>query len=152
MGRREASIKTFQEPATMTRISARISDIVITLLEGNDLDGKFSPPLEAVGSQLCSLGDELLALWAMSARYVCQIEHRRKWRHFYFETGTARVGSANAAVQSECGGGGRRCLFFLSHKYLWNSPATVFRPDGVHLSDIGHFSLFLSIRGQSSEQ
>ena len=52
MGRKVASIRTFREPATMTRISGRVPDIVITLLGGNDLDGKFPPPPEAVGSQL----------------------------------------------------------------------------------------------------
>ena len=41
MGRRGASIKTFLEPATMTRIFDRVPDIVITLLGGNDLDGTF---------------------------------------------------------------------------------------------------------------
>ena len=67
MGRRGASVRTFREPATMTRISARVPDIVVTLLGSNDLDGKFPPPPEAVGSQLGRLGDELLAL---GVRYV----------------------------------------------------------------------------------
>ena len=115
MGRRGASIKTFRETATMTRISAGVPDIVITLLGGNDLDGKFPPPPEAVGSQLGRLGDELLAL---GVRQVClwQIERRKKWRYFNFDTGAARVASANAALQSACGG--RRGLFYWSHKYL----------------------------------
>ena len=144
MGRKGASVRTFREPATMTRISARVPDIVVTLLGGNDLDGKFPPPPEAMGSQLGRLGDELLAL---SVRQVClcQIERRMKWRHFDFDTGAARVASANTALQSECEG--RRGLFYWSHKYLWNSPAKVFRQDGVHLSDIGNFRLFRSIRG-----
>ena len=68
VGRRGASIRIFREPATMTRISARIPDIVITLLGGNDLDGEFPPPPEAMGSQLSRLGDELLAL---GVRQVC---------------------------------------------------------------------------------
>ena len=144
MGRRGASIKTFREPATITRISARVPDIVITLLGGNDLDGKSPPPPEAVGSQLGRLGDELLALGVRQV-CLCQIERRKKWRHFDFDTGAARVASANAALQSACGG--RRGLFYWSHKYLWNSPAKVFLQDGVHLSDIGNFRLFRSIRG-----
>ena len=144
MGRRGASIQTFREPATITRISARVPDIVITLLGGNDLDGKSPPPPEAVGLQLGRLGDELLALGVRQV-CLCQIERRKKWRHFDFDTGAARVASANAALQSACGG--RRGLFYWSHKYLWNSPAKVFRQDGVHLSDIGNFRLFRSIRG-----
>ena len=144
MGRRGASIKTFREPATITRISARVPDIVITLLGGNDLDGKSPPPPEAVGAQLGRLGDELLALGVRQV-CLCQIGRRKKWRHFDFTTGAARVASANAALQSACGG--RRGMFYWSHKYLWNSPAKVFRQDGFHLSDIGNFRLFRSIRG-----
>ena len=144
MGRRGASIQTFREPATITRISSRVPDIVITLLGGNDLDGKSPAPPEAVGLQLGRLGDELLALGVRQV-CLCQIERRKKWRHFDFDTGAARVASANAALQSACGG--RRGLFYWSHKYLWNSPAKVFRQDGVHLSDIGNFRLFRSIRG-----
>ena len=94
--------------------------------------------------QLGRLGDELLALGVRQV-CLCQIERRKKWRHFDFDTGAARVASANAALQSACGG--RRGLFYWSHKYLWNSPAKVFRQDGVHLSDIGNFRLFRSIRG-----
>ena len=144
MGRRGASIKTFREPATITRISARLLDIVITLLGGNDLDGKSPPPPVAVGSQLGRLGDELLAL-GVGQVCLCQLERRKKWRHFDFATGAARVASANAALQSTCGW--CRVLFYWSHKYLWNSPAKVFRQDGVHLPDIGNFRLFRSIRG-----
>ena len=145
MGRMGASIKTFREPATVTRISAHVPDIVITLLGGNDLDGKFPPPPEAVGSHLGRLGDELLAVGVRQV-CLCLIERHKKWRHFDFDTGAARVASANAALQSACGGG--RCgLFYWSHKYLWNSPAKVSHQDGVHLSDIGNFRLFRSIRG-----
>ena len=144
MGRRGGSVRTFREPATMTRISARVPDIVVTLLGGNDLDGKFPPPPEAVGLQLGRLGDELLALGVRQA-CLCQIERRKKWRHFDFDTGAARVASANTALQSACEG--RRGLFYWSHKYLWNSSAKVFRQDGVHLSDIGNFRVFRSIRG-----
>ena len=146
MGRRGASIKSFREPATMTRISARVPDIVITLLGGNDLEGKFPPPPEAVGSQLGRLGDDLLALGVRQV-CLCQIDRRKKLRHFDFDTGAARVASANAALQSTCGGGGCRGLFYWSHKYLWNSSAKVFRQYDVHLSDIGNFRLFRSIRG-----
>ena len=64
------SIKTFREPATITRISARVPDIVITLLGGNDLDGKSPTPPEAVGAQLGRLGDELLALGGPSGMSV----------------------------------------------------------------------------------
>ena len=77
MGRRGASIKTFREPATMTRISVRVPDIVITLLGGKDLDGKFPSPPEAVGSQLGKLGDELLALGVRQV-CLCQIDRRKK--------------------------------------------------------------------------
>ena len=115
MGRRGTSIKTFREPVTMTWISARVPDIVITLLGGNDLDGKFPPPPEAVGSQLCRLGDELLAL-RFHQLCLCQIERHKKWRYFYFDTRAACIASANAALQSACGG--RRGLFYWSHKYL----------------------------------
>ena len=110
----------------------------------NDVDGKFPPPPEAVGSQLGRLGDELLALGVRQV-CLCQIERRKKWRHFDFDTGAARVASANTAFQSACEG--RRGLFYWSHKYLWNSPAKVFRQGGVHLSDIGNFRPFRSIRG-----
>ena len=144
MGRRGASIRTFREPATMTRISARVPDIVITLLGGNALDGEFPPPPETVGSQLGRLGDELLALGVRQV-CLCQIERRKKWRHFDYDTGATRVASANTALQSACEG--RRGLLYWRLKYLWNSPAKVFRQYGVHLSDIGNFRLFRSIRG-----
>ena len=119
----------------MTRISARVPDIVISLLGGNDLDGEFPSPPETVGSQLGRLGDELLALGV----------RRKKWRHLDYDTGATRVASSNTALQSACEG--RRGLFYWRHKYLWNSPAKVFRQYGVHLFDIGNFRLFRSIRG-----
>ena len=87
----------------MTRISARVPYIVITPLGGNDLDGKFPPPPEA-GSQLGRLGYELLALGDRQV-CLCQIERRKKWRHFDLDAGAAPVASANAALQSACGGG-----------------------------------------------
>ena len=67
------------------RISVRVPDIVITLLGGNDLDGKFPPHPEAVGSQLGRLGDELLALGVRRV-CLCQTERRKKRRHFDFDT------------------------------------------------------------------
>ena len=38
-------------------------------------------------------------------------------------------------------------IFLWRHKRLWNSIRPVFRRDGVHLSDIGSFRLYRSIRG-----
>ena len=81
----------------MTRISVRFPDIVINLIGGNDLDGKFPSPPEAVRSQLGRLGDEWLTLGVRQV-CLCQIERRKKWCHFDFDTGAARVASANAAL------------------------------------------------------
>ena len=116
MGQRGASIKSFRELAAIAHISAYVPNIVTTLLEGNDLDGKFPPPPEAVGSQLCILGDELLTL-GFHQVCLCQTERRNKWHHFDFETAVACISSANAVSQTECGGARaaymRGLLFFL---------------------------------------
>ena len=58
---------------------------------------------QAVGSQIGRLGDKLLALGVRQV-FLCQIERRKKWRHFDLDTGAVRVASANAALQSACGG------------------------------------------------
>lgn len=49
MGQRGASIKSFRELAAIAHISAYVPNIVTTLLEGNDLDGKLPPPQRQLG-------------------------------------------------------------------------------------------------------
>lgn len=84
----------------MAQISAIQPDIVIVLRGGNDLGRTCSPTPQSVGSRLCVFADELLAR-GVKQECLCQIERRRRWRHFDFENGSASLsGSGNFSAQN----------------------------------------------------
>ena len=143
MGLRGGSVTSIRSPEVMSRVCAYQPDVVILSLGGNDLDKRYANT-EAVTANLQLLMMELLAIGAQRVA-VCQLVRRRKWHNFSYDVGCARVQQVNEWVAEFC----KRTegVFYWRHKRIWNSTRDMFRSDGVHMSDIGNYRLFRSIRG-----
>ena len=76
---------------------------------------------------------------------VCQICRRHRWRWSSFSIVAERVIQVNWYLGLFCDE--TEGISFWRHKRLWNSIRPVFRNDGVHLSDIGNYRFFRSVRG-----
>jgi len=143
-GIRGATLRQFhQEGHIMQKIIGHHPTIVVIHLGGNDLDNPTVKPA-AVGMSLFELA-KFISVNSGATVVLSQVLFRERWRNHSSSQGNARVKTLNeflSAVCQDCDG-----IKFWCHRNLWKSKQNLYRSDGVHLSPLGNYKFYRSIRG-----
>ena len=144
IGVRGGTVRSLSSPGVIETIAKLSPAIVVIHVGGNDIDNARGFPPQGVGMQIYELAKRYRAEGVKQV-VVCQIVRREKWRHFSFQDGTQAAIMANEFLEAACAG----CpgITFWKHKGLWSSVRPAFRPDGVHVNELGNYKLLRSIRG-----
>ena len=140
-GVRGATVNTFLDADMFARIIDVCPNVVCLCLGGNDLTTA-TPVMVAL--DIIRLARRLLSA---GVQCVCvgQVCRRLCWRNVTHSVGDSLAQELNSYL--EAFSNDTEGVFFWRHKRLWTSIRPVFRPDGVHYSDLGNFRFFRSMRG-----